>query len=299
MRSLSIASLFVITLSAAISQPRAIPLLVTGDWLSAHQNDPDLIVLQVAFNRAEYRAGHVPGARFLWFNGLAPSTPDLSTEMPPVEQADTLLESLGVTPRSNIVFVFGGPNVSTTTRMLLAFSYFGFGDRVAFLDGGFEKWKSEKRQISTETPSVNRTSLQLTVHPEVLATAEVIKSSLANPDVAIVDARNKNFYDGEGGGVSRQGHIKGAKSIPFSTVVDSLNRFKDMNTLQGLFEKAGIKKGDKLITYCHVGQQATVLYLVARLLGYDAAVYDGSFEDWNTRSEEYPVEKTVKPKTQD
>jgi len=70
-----------------------------------------------------------------------------------------------------------------------------------------------------------------------------------------------------------------------------------MATLQKLFQDAGIKPGDKLITYCHVGQQATVVYLVARLLGHEAAVYDGSFEDWNTREDDYPVEKTLKPKS--
>jgi hypothetical protein len=30
------------------------------------------------------------------------------------------------------------------------------------------------------------------------------------------------------------------------------------------------------------------------MLGYDAAVYDGCFEDWNVRGEEYPVEKPSK-----
>jgi thiosulfate/3-mercaptopyruvate sulfurtransferase len=297
MRSLLIVCALFLVVSTAVSQKRTIPLIVSSAWLSEHLSDPDLVVLQVAFSRAEYKARHIPGSRFLWFNGMAISTPDLSTEMPTAEQADTLLEGLGITPRSNIVFVFNGANVSITTRMLLAFSYYGFGDRVAFLDGGFEGWKSENRPVSNETPVVTRTSLKLTLHPEVLATAEMIKNNLSNPDIAIIDARNKNFYDGEGGGISRQGHIKGAKSVPFSSLVDSLNKFKDMAALEKIFEDAGIKRGDKLITYCHVGQQATVVYLVARLLGYDAAVYDGSFEDWNTRGDDYPVEKTIKPKS--
>ena len=137
MRSLLIVCALCLVFSTAISQKRTIPLIVSSAWLSEHLSDPDLVVLQVAFNRAEYRAGHIPGARFLWFSGMAISTPDFSTEMPADEQADTLLESLGITPRSDIVFVFGGSNVSITTRMLLAFTYFGFGDRVAFLDGGF------------------------------------------------------------------------------------------------------------------------------------------------------------------
>jgi thiosulfate/3-mercaptopyruvate sulfurtransferase len=297
MRSILLVSALAMVSLTAISQPRSIPLVVSSKWLSEHVNDTDLVVLQVAFSRSQYKAGHIPGARFLWYNGLAISTPDASTEMPGVVQADTLLESLGITSKSNIVLVFAGGNVSITTRMLLAFTYFGFGDRIAFLDGGYERWKSEQRPMATDMPAVTRSSLELTLRPEVIASAEMIKNSLSKSDVAIVDARDKNFYDGQGGGVVRQGHIKGAKSIPFSTVLDSLSMLKDLSTLQKIFADAGIKQGDKVITYCHVGQQATVIYLVARLLGYDAAVYDGSFEDWNPRDDEYPVEKTVKPKT--
>ena len=297
MKSLSVVLVLLLAVSTSFSQKRAIPLVVSSTWLSEHMNDPDLVVLQVAFNRAGYRTGHIPGARFLWYGGLAISTPDASTEMPPVEQADTLLEGLGITSRSNIVLVFGGSSVSITTRMLLAFSFFGLGDRVAFLDGGFEHWKSESRPVSTEAPVIKRGSVRLTLHPEVIATAEMIRDNPANPNVVIVDARDKNFYDGDGGGASRQGHIKGAKSIPFTTVVDSLNMFKETAVLQKIFEDSGIKRGKKVITYCHVGQQATVIYFVARLLGYDAAVYDGSFEDWNSRGDDYPVEKTLKPKS--
>ncbi len=264
---------------------------MSTQWLSENLSDPNLVILHVAFNRREYLTGHVPGARFLWYNWLAVSNPDASTEMPSVEGADTLLESLGITQNSTIVVCFGGSNVSTTTSMVLTLSYFGFGNQTSVLDGGFEAWKSEKRTVSTENPAVKRTSLSLRVNPSVLADADWIKTNLTNPGVCVIDARGKNFYDGNGGGIVRTGHIKGAKSIPFTTVVDSTNRLKDIATLQKMFEDAGVKKGMKVVSYCHVGQQATVIYSVAQLLGFDTAVYDGSFEDWNVRGDDYPVEK--------
>ena len=127
--------------------------------------------------------------------------------------------------------------------------------------------------------------------PSVITDADWVKTNLNNPAVCLVDARGRNFYDGNGGGIARTGHIKGAKSIPFTTLVDSTNRVKDLATLQKMFEDAGVKKGMRVVSYCHVGQQATVVYSVAMLLGFDAMVYDGSFEDWNVRGEDYPVEK--------
>jgi len=49
------------------------------------------------------------------------------------------------------------------------------------------------------------------------------------------------------------------------------------------------RTGETIVTYCHIGQQATVLYFVARYLGVEARLYDGSFQDWSSRPE-LPVE---------
>jgi len=42
------------------------------------------------------------------------------------------------------------------------------------------------------------------------------------------------------------------------------------------------------VTYCHIGQQASLGYFVARYLGLTARLYDGSFEEWS-RHTELPV----------
>ncbi|MGB2868701.1 MAG: rhodanese-like domain-containing protein [Bacteroidota bacterium] len=293
MKTVLLALLFAVPV---LAQERTQPVYVSTEWLADHLNDPSTFVLHVGFNRAEYSLGHIPEARFLWYNWLAESTPDASTEMPPVKQVDTLFEALGITKNSQIVLCFSGANVSITTRMFLALSYYGFGNQTSILDGGLEAWKKESRPVSKETPAVKRTSLTLKTKPSVITNADWVKANLVNPQVAIVDARSKNFYDGTGGGISRQGHIKGAKSIPFTTLYDSTNKILSPASLQKIFDEAGIKKGTKVVSYCHVGQQATTVYSVALQLGYDAAVYDGSFEDWNVRGDDYPVEKPEPPK---
>ncbi len=287
-------SVFIICLTlSSFAQERTTPIFVSTQWLADHLNDPDIVILHVAFNRGNYAIGHIPGAQYLWNSWLAPSTPDLSTEIPPIEQADTVMEKLGINPQSKIVLYFTQTNITTTTRMFLTFTYFGFGDQTSVLNGGFETWKAEKRAVSTQVPIVKQTSLELHPIPSVVTDADWVKENLSNPNVAVIDARDKNFFDGNGGGVLRTGHIKGAKNIPYTTVVDSTNKLKDMAALQKMFDSAGVKKGMKVVTYCHVGQQATVLYAVAKMLGYDAALYDGCFEDWNVRGDDYPVEKTI------
>lgn len=271
---------------------RSIPYVVSTQWLSEHMNDKDLVILQTGFSRNEYKYGHVPNARFLWFNALAPSNPDLSTEMPSPEEGKKVLEDLGIAKNSRIVLVFAGQNITTTTRMLLALTYFGFGGQTAMLDGGLEQWKREGREISTAIPAVTKTTLTLMPDKSVVTDADWIKSRLNDPAVTVVDARTRNFYDGSGGGIARQGHIKGAKNLIFNAVLDSNATLRSPEDLQKIFDSAGVAKGTTVVTYCHVGQQATLVYLAAKILGYEAKVYDGCFEDWNVRDESYPVEKT-------
>jgi hypothetical protein len=52
--------------------------------------------------------------------------------------------------------------------------------------------------------------------------------------------------------------------------------------LAALFTAAGVKPGDTVVTYCHIGQQATAAF-AARTLGFKVLAYDGLFEDWSRR----------------
>jgi thiosulfate/3-mercaptopyruvate sulfurtransferase len=60
-------------------------------------------------------------------------------------------------------------------------------------------------------------------------------------------------------------------------------RLKPRGELEALFRSAGVKPGDTVIGYCHIGQQVTAMLLAARTLGHPVLLYDGSFEDWSRR----------------
>jgi len=266
--------------------------IVSVQWLADHLNDPNVVVLQLASTRRDYTSGHIPGARFLWFNDVAPSNPDLNTELPSVARLDSLFESLGVSDNSRIV-VYGQTITPIVARVFMTLDYLGAGDRAAVLDGGLAAWKANGNPVSTETPKVARGKFTPHVHPDVVVNAEFVKANIDKPGIRILDARTPNFYSGEGGGGPRPGHVQSAQNIPFTTLTDSAGKMKDRAAISGLFAAAGVQPTDRVVTYCHVGQQASLLFLAAKYVGIKPSLYDGSFEDWSSR-DDTPIVGPVK-----
>lgn len=267
-------------------------MIVSADWLAKHLTDDGLVLLQVG-DKKEYDAAHIAGAQFIQISDIStPRGQGLILELPPVDQLKATFEKLGVTDKSRIVVYFSKDWVTPTARVYFTLDYLGLGDRAAILDGGLPAWQAEKLPVTSEvrTPKPGN----FTPHPnsKLVVDAAWVNSNLNKPGVAILDARASKFYTGEDvGQMPRGGHIPHAKSIPFSTLVeDSTNKFKSAEALRQLFATAGVNPKDSVATYCHIGQQASLLYFVARYLGYDAHLYDGSFQDWSNRSD-LPVEK--------
>jgi thiosulfate/3-mercaptopyruvate sulfurtransferase len=258
-------------------------MLVSTAWLFEHLSDRSLVILNIG-PRAAFDAGHIPGARFIEMSSISTSQP-LTLELPPVEKLKSAFEDLGVSDSSRVVIYFSENWVTPATRVYFTLDYLGFGRQASLLDGGFEAWQAEHRPVTTEASAIKHGSI--TPHPQQLVVdAAWVSSNLNKPKVAIVDARAPEFYTGANRGrMPRAGHIPSAVNIPFSSLADAANKLKDSATLKRIFSDAGVKPGDQVVSYCHIGQQASLVYFVARYLGYDARLYDGSFEDWSRRPE--------------
>lgn len=280
--------IFLFVTSTVFSQD----LLVSPSWLKEHQNDPDIIVLQVNRMKLDYESEHIPGARFLWNGWLAPDTPDGNMNAIDVKTGEKVLRSLGINNDSHVVVCFYKNDVTVTARMFLMLEYFGLKGNVSWLDGGLEAWKAAGYPVSTEEPEVKKGRFK--AHPlPIIVDKDYVKSKLDAPGTSIVDARFKRFYDGEPVGYPRNGHIKGAKNIPYNEMVNDQNVFKNKDELAAYFNPISTNKENEIVMYCFIGQTASVVYLAGRLLGYPMKLYDGSMEEWS-RIPDLPVETTAK-----
>jgi len=280
----------------AFSGDEPTPLVVNTPWLAENIKDPNLVVLHIASIKRDYTSGHVPGARYFWVGSVAQATPEMSFELMPVASLKEALEEAGVSNSSRVILCGNGTNVSPVARVYLTMEYLGLGAKTSVLDGGFAAWKSEGKEVSVDAPKVARSKFAPDLHEDVFVDAEWVNAHLHKPPVTIVDARAPEFYNGQNAGQPRSGHIPGAKNLYFATLVDSLNKMLPVPKLKELFDKAGIKEGEEVATYCHVGQTASLVYFTARYLGYKAHLYDGSFDDWGGRMD-LPVELPAKSDT--
>ncbi len=262
-------------------------LLVSADWLAAHLAQPDLVVIHVDRDRAGFDAGHIPGSRFVPLSAIVIERDGLPNELPPVAVLDSVMESLGIGDHGRVI-VTGDP--LGAARFFFTLEYLGQSGRVALLDGGLESWKQAEGALSTAPPAFAQSSFTPRPDPQLLADAEWVRAHLNDSTVAVFDARPPaEFAGGPSTGVVRPGHIPGAHSIFWRTLLDATGRVLPRDELERRFRLEGAGQGDTVIAYCRTGVQASFLYFVSRYLGYSTRLYDGSFIEWS-RMAELPVE---------
>ena len=288
-----LACLVALARPAGAQQPSE--LLVEVDWLSQHLSDRNLVVLHVG-NKAEYQAGHIPGARFITEDDVsAPhdhSNPkDMMLELPAVDVLRTKVAGFGISDDSRVVVYFGkNGGVPSATRIIFTLDYLGLGARTSLLNGGLGAWQRAGKALTTDVPPAAHGILIVRPPKNVVVDADFVKSVHQRPNHTLVDARAAVFYKGVEPTMNNlAGHIPGAVNIPFTEITDNELRI-DRARVEALFRKAGVKAGDTVVAYCHVGQQATAVIFGARLLGHPVVLYDGAFQDWAVNSRG-PVEK--------
>lgn len=258
-------------------------LRVSAQWLAQHRSDPGLVLLHVG-SEAEYRARHIPGARFVSLADIGVDRAELTLELPDAAALQRRLGMLGIDQSSQVVVYYGKDQVSPATRVVFTLYAAGLGDRVSLLDGGMGEWIRQGSSTTTQVPpAVAAVGPQVRYLPAVVDAA-FVQAHLKTPGYTIIDARAPVYYDGlQASGdmrKPRKGHIPGALNIPYTGIVNADLTIKPAAELAALFRNAGVAPGTHLIVYCHIGQQATAILFAAREQGIDAVLYDGSFEDW-------------------
>lgn len=276
-------------LLAAVLAPAVAPsLLVSTSELADLLKDPSVVVLHVAESASDFEKGHIPGAAFVRYGDFAVEGPGrLGAELPPLEQLERVFEAAGVSDSSRVI-VYGNGTVAAA-RAFFTLDVLGIA-RLAVLDGGLRAWQAERRQVDTGGGRATRPG-RFTPRLDAgrIADADFIlrRLKLQPPArMALIDVRPDPEFLGTDqghGGAHAAGHIAGARQLPWTALVAPDGRFLPREALAARLRDAGAAPDTTVVPYCMVGMRASVVYFVARHLGYEARLYDGSIVDWSQR----------------
>ncbi len=253
-------------------------MLVSTAWLSEHLKDPNLVLLHVAETFADYKRGHIPGARFLATGKFIANGGTLGTELPAAETLAKTFGELGLTEKSRVV-IYSTAWMPNAARAYLTLDYLGWGERTALLDGGVEQWLAEDRPVTMQVSALPSGWFALKVKPTVIATLEdvrkVVETEPGKAACQVLDARPARRY--------QAGHLGGAANLYWmeTLVSEEHPTFLAPEKLRELLASRGLLPGKKVITYCEVGLQASHDYFLLKYLGYETALFDGSYQEWS------------------
>ncbi len=270
---------------------------VSSDWLEDHIDDESLMILDVQPNVHDYIMGHLPGAIYLNEGLLRSADHGLPAVFVPPEVLQPIFRRVGLQNNRPVVIYSASGRYSKCTaglgdgleQTMMAYSLIRFGhNNVLILDGGLEKWKEEGRELTKVFPSWKTSNFETAVKEEYFIEYEEFKRIKDREDVMVFDARPFEYYK-EGGLWIKNGHIPGARSLPWRTLMtkDNARLMKSDEELQQLVSKFNITSDKTLIIYCGTGREATNEFLFFKFyLGHDRVrIYEGSFTEWSSYAE--------------
>ena len=264
--------------------------LVSTDWLAAHMRDPDLRILDASWYmpaegrdaKAEYSAGHIPGARFFDIDEISDARSSLSHMAPSPEKFMSRMRAMGVGDGHQVV-VYDGSGIFSAPRVWWLFRLMGQMN-VAVLDGGMAKWVAEGRDVEDLPPVIRDRHMMVRFQNQMVKDATQVAAAAKLGRLQIVDARSPARFAGtepeprEG---MRAGHIPNSRNVFYKDLLNADNTMKDLAALKAAFEAGGVDLSKPVINSCGSGITACILSLALERIGKtDHSVYDGSWSEW-------------------
>lgn len=265
--------------------------LVSTEWLAAHLDQPELVILDGSFKLPgatpiaadDFAARHIPKARFFDIDKIADHETSLPHMLPSPKAFEHYAADLGIS-NDSVVVVYDTPGLMSAGRVWWTLRTFGH-DKVAVLDGGLRKWLAEGRPVTDAVPSFARGVFQARFNPEAVRSKAQVLDNIASRAEQVIDARSAARFtatEKEARPGLRSGHIPGSLNLPFNALTNpETGELLDTASIAKAFEQAGLDLSEPVIASCGSGVTAAALAFGLHLAGKDdVAIYDGAWTEW-------------------
>lgn len=154
-------------------------------------------------------------------------------------------------------------------------------ENVSVLDGGFNKWKSEKRPLESTPGYGDAADYEYTLQKDLYRSFEQIlelEVLIKNKETLeqIADARPQATFDA--------GHIEGAIDVWWKLLQNDDGTVKSPSEIIEIASSKGIDINNPITTTCQTGMSASWLYASFQHAGNKkTALYDGSYAEYSDR----------------
>jgi len=268
---------------------------VPPTWIAEHENDPNLRILDVRINPLDYISGHVPGAVHIADNTFRGPNGQLPVQYWELGKLESFFRQAGINDDSQVLVYSDEGNILGATMVAYLLERSSLSN-IAVLDGGFPGYQEAGLPVTKNFPNYELGRFTLDDNPSLRVSLDEVRQIVlqGNSDVTFIDPRPPELFAGETDVFIRNGHIPGARNIPWlSFTIGEPNRhqLKPLNEIQAILNEKSITPDDTIIVSCSTGREATLQYIVLKhLLGYpNVRVYEGSWTEYSSQPD-LPVE---------
>jgi len=260
-------------------------VLVSTEWVAAHQGDASIRLIEVDVDTTAYDSGHIAGA--VGWNWQSQLNDAVRRDIPDAATFARLMGQAGVTPATTVV-LYGDNNNWFAAFAFWLLQLYGHSN-AKLMNGGRAKWSAEGRPFVTTAPTASPATYPVPtrINAAIRAMRTDVERAVGAKKIALVDVRSPAEYKGDiiaPPGMSetaqRPGHIPGARSVPWGQAVAPDGTFKPRDQLEQLYEAVLAK--DEVIAYCRIGERSSHTWFALKyLLGREQVRnYDGSWTEW-------------------
>ncbi len=265
--------------------------LIDPSALEAMLGHPDLVCVDCRFSLAEpqqgrrqYDESHIPGAVYAHLDEDLSGPGDAVAgrhPLPDPDRAGRTFGGWGIGAQTQVV-AYDDMSGAIAARLWWLLQWLGH-ERVAVLNGGWQRWQAERRPESKDKPRPSPRTFHPQARPDWLIDVDELKGLHGRRDAIVVDSRTPERYRGEREPIDPvAGHIPGAVNAPHTAVVDAHGNWLRPDRLRGHFE--AILRGRparQAVCYCGSGVTACRNILAMQYAGLGhARLYAPSWSGW-------------------